>query len=318
MRQKKYTRQARSLSNTKAVFHIFLGVRKRKNKGKRRLVSISPFTIICIAVLAFLGYGMTLLSYVVVLIIHEFAHAFVSEKLGYTLSSVRIMPYGVSIDGDFEGVHGGHEMLIAAAGPLSNLLLWIIITGVWWMYPDSYNATKFLAESSFFTAAVNLIPVYPLDGGRVLHGFLSSKLTPLAARRTTTIISWVCGVIVVAFALYAIISGANYTYATLAIFVLSSLTIPSKGSKYENIYSMSNSAKRLKNGLRVRELMVSKDTNLLALYNMLRADYYTRFIITDGSMCELARITETQLTEYIARFNSSETAISVALCEKRC
>lgn len=42
---------------------------------------------------------MTLLAYAVVLIVHEFAHAAVAEKLGYELRSVRIMPYGIAING---------------------------------------------------------------------------------------------------------------------------------------------------------------------------------------------------------------------------
>lgn len=281
-------------------------------------VSVSPFTIVGVVALILLGYGMTLLSYAVVLTVHEFAHAFVAEKLGYTLKSIRIKPYGISIDGDFEGVRGDHEMMIAAAGPISNLVLWVMITSLWWMFPETYNATAYLAQSALFTAAVNLIPIYPLDGGRVLHGALSARMKPLSARKVTLIFSWVFGLCVVGVALWAIISGANYSYATLAIFVLTSLILPGKGSKYENIYSMSNSSKRLKNGLRVREIMVSEHCTLLALYNMLRADYYTRFVVTDDCFREIARVTETQLTDYITQFNSLETPIFVALREKKC
>ncbi len=282
---------------------------------KERVVSVSPLTVIFAAALVALGYGMELLSYAVVLIIHEFSHAITAERLGYALKKVRIMPYGVSIDGDFEGIKGEREVLIAAAGPLSNLLLWVVITGLWWWFPATYSATKLLAEASFFTAAVNLIPVYPLDGGRVLHGFLS-KFGPRKARRITAAVSWVCGLTVVAGAVTAIAVGANYTFATLAVFVLTSLAFHGKGSAYENIYTMSDLEKRLKNGLRVREIMVSKNADLLSLYNMLRADYYTRFIVTDGNYREVARVTETELTEFITHYNSLETPIFVALHEK--
>lgn len=292
-------------------------MKKHARKTRRSLISVSPFTVVCAVVLIVLGQGAALLSYVAVLLVHEFAHAFAAERLGYTLRTVRIMPYGVSIDGDFEGLNGRDEAVIAAAGPLVNLLGWIVLVGLWWLFPETYIATQFLADASLFTAVVNLIPVYPLDGGRILHGLIVRKGGLARAHKVCTAIGWVVGIGVAAACAVALAFGANYTYATLAIFILSSLVLPGRGGKYENIYSMSNSEKRLKRGLRVRELMVEGNATLLSLYRMLRADCYTKFVIADSQMREIAVVTETELTCCLAHFNSSEKVISVARPRKK-
>lgn len=290
--------------------------KKRKERAVH-LVSVSPLTLVTVVALTLLGYGVTLLSYAAVLLMHEFAHAFVAERLGYTLRSVRILPYGVSISGDFDCLRPGHEVAIALAGPAINLLTWIVLAGVWWQFPETYTATQLIAEASFFTAAINLVPVYPLDGGRALHGAMGGVLAPRTADRVLKIVSYVMGAAVIAGCIVLMVTGANFTFATLGVFIVASLFLPDGGKGYERIYSMANSEKRLKRGLRVREIMIGGETTLLAMYKMLRTDCYTRFLLTDGQMNVIGTVTETQLDGLISRFNASEKVISLAkLTEK--
>ena len=52
-----------------------------KSSEHRHIVSVSPLVLVTVAAFLILGHGMTLLAYAVVLIVHEFAHAAVAEKL---------------------------------------------------------------------------------------------------------------------------------------------------------------------------------------------------------------------------------------------
>ena len=103
---------------------------------------------------------------------HELAHAFAAAKLGYRLNKVVLMPFGALIDGDLEGLTKKDEICVALAGPICNLFTAILFVALWWMYPATYpfTDTAFYASVSIF--AVNLIPAYPLDGGRVLKNLL--------------------------------------------------------------------------------------------------------------------------------------------------
>ena len=284
----------------------------KKVRNRVNIITISPFTFVAIVGVFLLGYGLELLSYVVVLMLHEFAHVLVSERLGYRMKKIKIMPYGIAIDGDFEFLLPKDEVKIAIAGPLINLFLWIVLVGVWWLFPSTYSATYVIANSSLFTAVINLIPIFPLDGGRVLHGILSLKLTQSNAYRVVRIVSAVFGVISVITCIILIILGMNFTYATICVFIISSIVLPNKNVGYERLYSVTNSSKRLSKGLRVRDLMVKQDSSILQLYKMLRPDYYTRFLLVNDDMQVVATITETELSDRIVDFDVYSTAISLA------
>ena len=108
---------------------------------------------------------------------HELAHAFASARLGYKLNSIYLMPYGAVIDGDLTDVSLTDEIQVALAGPLCNLFTALAFASLWWFYPISYAYTDTACFLSLSVALVNLLPAYPLDGGRILKCALILKLS---------------------------------------------------------------------------------------------------------------------------------------------
>lgn len=103
---------------------------------------------------------------------HECAHAFAAARLGYTLKRIVLMPFGAVIDGDLRGLSLKDEISVALWGPLCNLLTAAFFAAVWWFEPTVYAFTDTAYYSSLSIALVNLLPAYPLDGGRVLRCIL--------------------------------------------------------------------------------------------------------------------------------------------------
>ena len=103
---------------------------------------------------------------------HECAHAFGASKLGYKLNRIVLMPFGAVIDGDLRGISFKDEVFVALCGPLCNLLTCVLFVAVWWCFPDTYAYTDTAFYSSLAIALINLVPAYPLDGGRVLNSLL--------------------------------------------------------------------------------------------------------------------------------------------------
>ena len=66
---------------------------------KKFKISIHPLFLIFAAVLIYLGYFYILLAYLITIILHEFAHSFVANRLGYRLNIINIMPHGASLSG---------------------------------------------------------------------------------------------------------------------------------------------------------------------------------------------------------------------------
>lgn len=135
------------------------------------------------AIYCFAGRLPEFLLATLVALQHECAHAFAAARLGYGLNRVVLMPYGAVIDGDISGIGFKDEILVALAGPICNLLTAAGFVALWWLFPSVYPFTDSAARVSLGIAAVNLIPAYPLDGGRVLKAALSSRVGERKARR---------------------------------------------------------------------------------------------------------------------------------------
>ena len=54
-------------------------------------------------------------------------------------------------------------------------MLILIIVSLWWFFPSTYSITEMFYASNLSTILFNLLPIFPLDGGRVLLGALASK-----------------------------------------------------------------------------------------------------------------------------------------------
>lgn len=107
---------------------------------------------------------------------HELAHAFASAKLGYTMRKIVLMPFGAVLEGDLTGITLKDEIIVALYGPLCNLFTAFFFGALWWFHPTVYAYTDTAYYISLSIALVNLLPCYPLDGGRILRSALTSAL----------------------------------------------------------------------------------------------------------------------------------------------
>lgn len=118
------------------------------------------------------------ISIFVGVLIHELAHVRAAKKLGYKTDYVFINIFhgGALIDSKYTE-NNKHSINIAFAGPLSNLISslgsFLIATLLISVNPEvniNLPVTKFLIEFTginFLLFALNLLPIYPLDGGRI-------------------------------------------------------------------------------------------------------------------------------------------------------
>ncbi len=267
--------------------------------------SVSPFLVVMAVALIISGYFYDCIIYFTTIVLHELSHAEVSVKLGYTLDRFVLMPYGASLKGDFEGVSVKDEILIALAGPMFNCALAIVCTALWWLVPSLYVFTDRLVAANIFTALFNLLPVFPLDGGRITLAALSEFTPRQRAYKIVRIFGYVLAPLLSgAFvALIILKKTVNISFAMMSAFIFISTVIPDKNSTYRRIYGMAYLSERMKRGLKIVKIMVPREMTLIGLDRMLNSNFFTEFIVVDDNMKKIARIDEMQLEELLKSYS---------------
>ena len=109
------------------------------------------------------------------LLLHELGHALVAKRQGMQIEGITLWLLGgvARILGEFPSP--GAEFRVAVAGPAVSFVIGATFAAVAWLapLPDAVDGVVvWMGISNLFLLAFNLIPAYPLDGGRILHAVL--------------------------------------------------------------------------------------------------------------------------------------------------
>jgi Zn-dependent protease/CBS domain-containing protein len=140
-------------------------------------------------------------------IAHEIGHIFAAMRAGFVPKAVILLPLGGVTMFDESRAHNARadesasqkplwrrDIEIAMVGPAVNLglaavsavLVLALVPGVelWkWPWLQAANLPRSLVWANLYLAGLNLLPAYPLDGGRVLRALFTRSLDPAAATR---------------------------------------------------------------------------------------------------------------------------------------
>jgi Zn-dependent protease/CBS domain-containing protein len=112
------------------------------------------------------------------IIFHEFCHSLVARRYGLPMRGITLFIFGGVAEMLEEPRSPKAEFLLAIAGPVSSVLLGIglyliSMLGAWLAWPAPINnVLYYLVLLNFVLAVFNLLPAFPLDGGRVLRSIL--------------------------------------------------------------------------------------------------------------------------------------------------
>ena len=122
-------------------FCRFSHTEKAEKRIKKRRLRLHPLFLLVGVWYCFKGELFLFLMSCLVALQHECAHAFAAAKLGYTLNTVVLMPFGAVIDGDLHDISLKDEIIVALCGPLCNLFTAALFAALWWFAPTMYAFT---------------------------------------------------------------------------------------------------------------------------------------------------------------------------------
>lgn len=142
-------------------------------------------------------------------LIHELAHMFTGIALRLRPKTLKIEPFGVSITFENTTNREKNNILIALAGPIINIFISILFSFI------HINESELIINSNLLLAIANLIPIYPLDGGRILKSVIQIKNTKENAEYIVNRISNILMVIITAISSIIIL-----IYKNIGIFII--------------------------------------------------------------------------------------------------
>lgn len=245
-----------------------------------------------------------------VLSLHELSHTIIANILAYKIETVELHPFGFEarLVGEFKSAYD--ELAIALAGPLFSILSGLCCMA----FKDVAlpGLTEF-ANMSISLGILNIIPAYPLDGGRILYSILYLKTDAHRAKKISILSGFFTAVVlcVCAFAIRPI----NPTLIVFSFFIAFADFAELKRMKTVRISSVLKSRSTLRKGesLPVKWIALNKNVTYAQAMRHIGSNSYTVIIVLDDDMKEVERISQNELLEKAAEL--SEKKDSTALHE---
>ena len=202
------------------------------------------------------SYALFLVGLFASVLLHEMGHAFVGRRFGVRTTEIVMFPIG-GLSRMERMLQPTEELLIAIAGPAVNLLLSFgIFVYMYSMHlavpirladllqPTDANALARLAYGNLVLAGFNLLPAFPMDGGRILRALLS-YIRP--EDEATRLAAWLGRMLAISIALYGLLS-PQFMLVFFALFIY-------LGAAQEGAAAM---GRTLTHGIPVRAAMITE------------------------------------------------------------
>jgi Zn-dependent protease/CBS domain-containing protein len=169
--------------------------------------------------------GLVALGFFVSSISHDLAHALIARRRGVDVQAIGVAFFGGSTPFDPTSPNPGDDAAIALSGPLTSIAIAALLFG---------GSVAVVAVTSEFNAAaaglsvlvllnlllglVNLVPAYPLDGGRIVRDLAWRRSgSERTGWRTASLTGRITGFVVIGFGIYLLLSSGDFTGAMVAL-----------------------------------------------------------------------------------------------------
>lgn len=185
-----------------------------------------------------LAYGLFILLLFVCITLHELGHALSARRFGVNTIDIILSPIGGVARLTHLPVKPIQEFIVALAGPLVNVAIAIVIfiglyfvqDGLDWERNFYFLANEFMWNWTDFARDVmflniglvlfNLIPAFPMDGGRIFRALLSTKFSRKLATRIASLLGQAFAIGFIYFSLF--VGESDMVLAIIGVFIFMS------------------------------------------------------------------------------------------------
>lgn len=150
-----------------------------------------------------------------IILFHELGHLIASRIYNWNLDKIAIYPFGGCVKFD-EKVNRKtkEELIILISGPLAQIIYFIIVSFLAQKGIMTYRNYQIFENYHYTLLVFNLLPIYPLDGGRILNLSLNNYLPYKKSNKLASIIS-----IIIILLMIPIYKSLNFTLMALLLLI---------------------------------------------------------------------------------------------------
>ena len=227
---------------------------------------------------------ITMLCFFASLLLHELAHSVVARKYGVSIKGITLFLFGGVAELEVEPKTASAEFWIAMAGPTMSLALafgfWVF---AWFSSLTPIPALvvavlSYLSRINLVLALFNLVPAFPLDGGRILRAYLwhrsgnMLKATETAAKSGTILAYMLMG-----FGLLALFQGATVV-GLWQILIGGFVLFAARGSYQTQLMKATFKGKTVKSLMTPDPIVVGPGKTLAELVNQIMLRHRISFV----------------------------------------
>lgn len=198
--------------------------------------------------------GLILVLFLCV-ILHEYGHALAARKLGVKTQDIIVSPIGGVARLANIPEHPMQELFIAISGPLVNLVIGTLIGIGLYVYDgkifpevtdlrfnEPVELIRYVVSMNAALFLFNLIPAFPMDGGRILRALMATKMSHFRATKIATAIG---RILAIGFVIYGIF-GQNLVLSMIGLVIFMMAGQEYSQSKYNHIFKVTQASKAMR------------------------------------------------------------------------
>jgi stage IV sporulation protein FB len=263
------------------------------------MIKPNKFFIPCIILLVVIAFSGQLLPSFLMVIAHEFVHYITAVIFGYSGFDLKILPIGAVLQlKDLDEASPKEDLVISMSGPLFNIILALIFYML--SLRGEHSFYSIMIKSNLALGVFNLIPAFPLDGGRILRDILCIKTIYKRANEITIKCSVAVGLMLIGCFIFLLFFNTfNYSIGVIGCFVIFS----SYKEKKRIVYIIMGDIVKKKRKFLERKYIENKSISifykidLINVLSLVDKNKYNIFTVLDENMRVLDIIYEEEVIE---------------------
>lgn len=264
-------------------------------------IHIHPTLMVFIGISILTGTFVQLFIILVIVIIHELGHFFAARLFGWQIDKIMLWAFGGILQTDEYTTRPiKEEIIVTLCGPLQHVLVFCLAYLLYWSIGLPASLLEEIIHFNLIILLFNLLPIYPLDGGRICFALLSAGLPYRQAYRSVLFFSLIVAIALVLLQLY--LYPFTFTATLLLLFLIIELMKYRRNEFYTFIQFLLYRYYVPQTHYKLNKIDANVDDRLIELFTYFKRNkYHHLYISSNMHMKE-----EQALHYYFSKYKHSE------------